>query len=165
MCCMLLRASQRLCRASQNHLLLARHGELVLKIMLVPDTPEGVLAKFHLTAPPAECQGWQQSMDRPDSMAQWQDCWPECWEAWGPEFKPRLGREGVRFLYKLGQSPKTFIYYSLLPVAQIEGVIILESFIFISFHNSCCVVCIKKMLSFYMSEPPLKKGWRTLYEI
>ena len=34
----LIRASQKLCRASQNHLLLARHGKLVLKIMLVPDT-------------------------------------------------------------------------------------------------------------------------------
>ena len=55
----------------------------------------------------------------PDSMAQWQDCRSECWEAWGPEFNPRPGRVGVRFLYKLGQPPKIFISYSLLYVAQI----------------------------------------------
>ena len=35
-CYNLFRASQNLCRASQNHKLLARHGKLVLKIMLVP---------------------------------------------------------------------------------------------------------------------------------
>ena len=27
----------------------------------------------------------------PDSVVQWQDCRPECWEAWGPEFNPRRG--------------------------------------------------------------------------
>ena len=74
---------------------------------------------------------------RPDSMAQWQDCRPECWEAWGSVFNPRPGQVGVRFLYKLGQPPKTFISYSLLSVAQLQGVIPLKSFIFISFHHSC----------------------------
>ena len=36
----LFQASQKLCRGStkKNHSLLARHGNLVLKIMLVPDT-------------------------------------------------------------------------------------------------------------------------------
>ena len=29
-------------------------------------------------------------------MAQWQDCRPECWEAWGPEFNPWPGQVGVR---------------------------------------------------------------------
>ena len=28
-------------------------------------------------------------MFQPDSMVQWQDCQPDCWEAWGPEFNPR----------------------------------------------------------------------------
>ena len=37
-CYNLFRASQKLCRASKNHELLARHGKLVLKIMLVPVT-------------------------------------------------------------------------------------------------------------------------------
>ena len=35
-CYNLFRASQKLCRASKNHELLARHGKLVLKIMSVP---------------------------------------------------------------------------------------------------------------------------------
>ena len=35
---------------------------------------------------------------RPDSMVQWQDCRPECWEAWVPEFNPRQGLVGVWFM-------------------------------------------------------------------
>ena len=52
----------------------------------------------------------------PDSSVQWQDCRPEYWEAWGPEFNPRQGLVGVQFLFKLGQPLKTFISYSLLSV-------------------------------------------------
>ena len=97
----------------------------------------------------------------PDSMAQWQDCRPECWEAWGPEFNPRPGRVGVRFLYKLGQPPKTFISYSLLSVAQ-YGEITLKSFIS-SFMLSVSSAYTKSSPS-YVSEPRLKKGRRTLFQ-
>ena len=69
-------------------------------------------------------------------MAQWKDCRPECLEAWGPEFNLRSGQVGVQFPYKLWQSPKTLNFYSLLSVAQLQGVIPLKSFIFISFHLS-----------------------------
>ena len=44
---------------------------------------------------------------------------PECWEAWGLEFNPIPGRVGVQFLYRLGQSPKTFISCSLLSIHQL----------------------------------------------
>ena len=100
------------------------------------------------------------SNGKPDSMIQWQDCRPECWEAWGPEFNPRPGRVGVRFLYKLGQPPKTLISCSLLSVAQLLGDITLKSFIFISCHRSCylCRLHIYKSSPSKMSEPPLKKG-------
>ena len=93
-------------------------------------------------------------------MAQWQDCWPESWEAWGPDFNLRPGRVGVRFLYKLGQPPKTFISYSLLSLAHILGEITLKIFIFISYHSSCylCSLHIQKSSHSHMSEPPLKKG-------
>ena len=98
--------------------------------------------------------------NRPDSMVQWQDCGPECWESWGPEFNHRPGRVGVRYLYKLGQPPKTFISYSLLSVAQLLGEVTLKSFIFISYNYSCylCRLHIQKGSPSYMSEPPLKKG-------
>ena len=103
---------------------------------------------------------------RPDSMAQWQDCQPECWEAWGPEFNPRPGRVGVRFLflYKLGQPLKTFISYSLLSVAQIGRDYFEEFYIhFISsFMLSVLSAYTKKSSPSYMSEPPLKKGRQTL---
>ena len=98
-----------------------------------------------------------------DSMAQWQECRPECWEAWGPEFNPRPGRVWVRVLYKLGQPPKTFTSYSSMSVAQLFGEITLKSFIFISYHRSgylCRLhiyIHIKRSPS-DMSEPPLKKG-------
>ena len=29
------------------------------------------------------------------TVAQCQDCQPECWEAWGPEFNPRPWRVGI----------------------------------------------------------------------
>ena len=96
-------------------------------------------------------------------MVQWQHCRPECWEAWGPEFNPRLGRVGFRFLYKLGQPPKTFISYSLLSVAQLLREITLKSFIFISYHRSCylCRLHIQKSSPSYVWAT-LKKGWRNL---
>ena len=59
------------------------------------------------------------------------------WEAWGPEFNPKPERGEMRFLYKLGQPPKTSISYSSLSVPQSEGEITLKSFIFISYHRSC----------------------------
>ena len=101
-----------------------------------------------------------------DSMVQWQHCRPECWEAWDPEFNSRPGRVGVRFLYKLGQPPKTFISYSLLSVAQLLGEITLKSFLFISYHRSCYLCClhIQKSSPSYMSEPPLKKGVANPYK-
>ena len=33
-----------------------------------------------------------------DSMAQWQDCRPECREAWGQEFNSRLGQVETQWL-------------------------------------------------------------------
>ena len=35
---------------------------------------------------------FSQVRSTPDSMAQWQDCRPECWEAWGREFNSMPGR-------------------------------------------------------------------------
>ena len=106
-------------------------------------------------------------LEAKDSMVQWQDCRPECWEAFGPEFNPRPRRVGVRFLYKLGQPPKTFISYSLLSVAQLLGEITLKSFIFISYHRSCylCRLHVQKSSPSYMSEPPLKKGGEPFLKI
>ena len=97
-------------------------------------------------------------------MVQWQDSRPECWEARGTEFNPRPGRVGVRFLYKLGQPPKTFISYSLMSVAQLLGEITLKSFIFISYHRSLylCRLHLQKSSPSYMSEPSLKKGGNPL---
>ena len=37
----------------------------------------------------------------------------------GSRVQTQAGRVGVRFLYKLGQPPKTFISYSLLSVAEL----------------------------------------------
>ena len=93
-------------------------------------------------------------------MVLWQNCRPECWEARGPEFNPRPGRVGVRFLYKLGQPTKTFISYSLLSVAQLLGEITLKSFVFISYHHVCylCRLHIQKSSPSFMCETPLKKG-------
>ena len=91
-----------------------------------------------------------------DSMVQWQDCWPECWEAWGPEFNPRPGRVGVRFLYKLGQPAKTFISYSLLSVAQLLEEITLKSIICISYYRSrylCRLHMQKALLPSCLSHP------------
>ena len=34
---------------------------------------------------------------QPDSMVQWQDCRPECWEAWGPEFNLRPGLDQTQW--------------------------------------------------------------------
>ena len=51
-------------------------------------------------------------------MAQWQDCGLSAGRH-GVQSSIQAGRVGVRFLYKLGQPPKTFISYSLLSVAQI----------------------------------------------
>ena len=34
---------------------------------------------------------------KPDSMAQWLDCLPECWEPWGTEFNSMTGLIGVQF--------------------------------------------------------------------
>ena len=104
---------------------------------------------------------------RPDSVEQWHDSRPECWwEARGPEFYPRPGRVGVRFLYEMGQPPKTFISYSLLSAAQLLGEITLKSFIFISCHRSCylCRLHILKSSPSYMSEPPLKKGGNPFFK-
>ena len=86
----------------------------------VTPTPEHSWAQIHLYHKITKTQPsmWYKVFLWPDSMAQWQDCRPECWEAWGPEFNPRPGRVGVRFLSKLGQPPKTFISYSLLSVAH-----------------------------------------------
>ena len=39
-------------------------------------------------------------------MAQWQDCRPECWEACGPEFNPRPGREGFDSSLNWGNNRK-----------------------------------------------------------
>ena len=53
-----------------------------------------------------------------DSMAQWQDYGPECWEAWGLEFNSMLGRVGVRFQCELGRPPENIhflLFYFLLP--------------------------------------------------
>ena len=55
----------------------------------------------------------------------------------GSRVQSQAGRVGVRFLYKLGQPPKTFISYPLLSVAQLLGEITSKSFIFISYHRSC----------------------------
>ena len=97
------------------------------------------------------------------SLAQWQDCRAECWEAWGPVLNPRQGRVGVRFLYKLGQLLKTFISYSLLSVARLQGEITLKSFTFISYHRSCYLCClhIQNSSPSYISATPPLKGWRT----
>ena len=100
---------------------------------------------------------WSNILHRPDAMAQWQDCRPEYREAWGPEFNPRLGLAGVRFLYKLGQPSKTFISFSLLSVAQWERLLwrVLYSF-HISVHAICFVCIYRKLFSFYI--------WATLYK-
>ena len=92
-------------------------------------------------------------------MALWQDCQPECWEAWSPDFNPRPAQIGVQFLLNLGQPPKTFISYAILSVAKLKGVITLKSFIFIHFIiYATCLVCVCIKLPSYMSEPPSKKG-------
>ena len=97
-------------------------------------------------------------------MAQWQNCWRECWEAWGPEFNAMPGRVGVRFLNKLGQPPKTYTSYSLLTVTHLQGVVTLSvSYAFDFIIHAICVVCIyKKALLLICLSQPLKKGWRTL---
>ena len=68
-----------------------------------------------------------------------------------------LGRVGVRFLYELGQPPKTFISYSLLYVNRVWGENTLMSFMFILCH-AISVVCINKeaLILVHLSEP-LKK--------
>ena len=99
---------------------------------------------------------WVMFMVQPDSMVQWQHFRPECWEAWGPEFNPRPGQVGVRFLYRVGQPLKTFISYSLLSVDQLLGEITLKSYIFISYHHSCYLCCLhiqKALLLTCLSHP------------
>ena len=89
-----------------------------------------------------------QMVSGPDSMVKTRLNGTECWEAWGPEFNPRLGRVGVQFLYKMGQPPKTFISYSLLSVAPIIGRDYFEEFhihFLSSFMLSLSTAYIKKL--------------------
>ena len=64
----------------------------------------GNMSMCHLYVLTCERVNRKATNHKPYSMVQWQDCRPECREAWGLEFNPRLGRIlVVRFLYKLGQ--------------------------------------------------------------
>ena len=98
-------------------------------------------------------------------MGQWQDCWPECWEAWGQSSISGRGEEGFDSSINWGNHRKTFISYSLLSVAQIEDDYFEECHIhFISLFMLSVSFAYTKSSPSYMSEPPLKKkkkfyGW------
>ena len=67
---------------------------------------------------------------------------------------------GIRFLYKLGQPPKTSLTYSLLSAAQWGRLLWGVPYSFHIIVHAICVVCIYKSTSSSMYEPAFEKGWR-----
>ena len=75
----------------------------------------------------------------PDSMAQWQDCRSECWEAWGPEFNPRPGRVGATT-----ENLHFLLFIVCRPNRERKLLGITYSFRIID--HAICVVCIYKSM-------------------